>query len=732
VARVDIVAWTLIDGTVRSRENLRMLRLRFDRLLLGTAMAVALAAAGAASAASTKNASTNKPVIADATVPAVPPAEADAGAEVPKPADNAAATEPDTTSATADAPAKVETSPPAIKTEATAPVKTEATEATAPAKTEATAPVKTHATAPAKTEATAPVKTEAAPAAQQAVTETAPNDPLASLDPADRPIAEKIRDLLGAKVDKIFATKREHAAAETFYQNRNLAPLWIEKGVISERGKAVIARLRAADTDGLDPADYKTPDFAALSGADALAEAELKLTETVLTYARHVQAGRFSYTSVSKNIELPQQPPETADVLTKVADAPDAGKALDEFSPPQPLYRALKRKLAELRARSGGGASEIASGPELKLTKAPMEDPRVPLLRDKLGLKGDPADLHYDSKLAEAVKKYQRGNDLKVTGNLDEQTIRELNGPPRDRQIDTIIVNMERWRWYPRDMGKTRVMVNLPDFTLRLFRNDGQIWMTRIVIGKPAMPTPLLTETMKYITVNPTWNVPQSIVQNEYLPALEQDPTVLERMGLKVVRDRDGVHIYQPPGDNNALGRLRFNFPNRFDVYQHDTPDKYLFAESRRAYSHGCMRVQDPVHYAELLLSIERPSEGYTEDRIRRMFGRDEQDIQFPNPVPVHLTYQTAFVDDDGSLVSRPDIYGLDSRVLASIKTERGMIDVASKEHDHQTAEAATAASRRPVRTAQPAYSPGPVSFFGALFGGGYQQQPLRPPYRVR
>jgi L,D-transpeptidase YcbB len=615
---------------------------------------------------------------------------------------------PATTAATTTATADVGSTPDNLSSAVPAPAATPPAAAPTPAATPAAA-----------TPASAP------PAA---ASETAAPDPFAALDPADRPIAEKIRDLLAAKTDKIFASKKEHAAVETFYQNRNMAPLWLEKGVASERAKAAVARLRAADSDGLDLSDYKIPDFAA-SGADVLAEAELKFTETLLTYARHVQAGRFSYAEVSKNIELPQQPPEPSEVLTKLADAKDAGKALDEFSPPQKGYQALKAKLAELRNKLGAGTgNEIGEGPELKLVKVPMEDPRVPQLRERLGLKGDAGDLHYDTKLAEAVKKYQRGNDLKVTGALDAKTIRELNGPPRDKQIDIIIANMERWRWIPRDLGKTHVIVNLPDFTLRLMHNGSMMWTTRIVIGKPAMPTPLLVETMKYITINPTWNVPQSIVQNEYLPALEQDPTVLDRMGLKVVRDRDGVHISQPPGDGNALGRIRFNFPNRFDVYQHDTPEKYLFNETRRAYSHGCMRVQDPVKYAQLLLSIERPNEGYTEDRIRRMYGNNEQDIQFPAPIPVHLTYQTAFVDDDGQLQMRSDVYGLDSRVLALIKSERGMIDVATKERDRDAATSATASARRPAKL-PPQQSGG---FFQALFGGGTPPPVGRPPSRIR
>jgi len=314
-------------------------------------------------------------------------------------------------------------------------------------------------TVPAPAATTAPAAIPAPAAAPAAATETVAPDPFASLDPADRPIAEKIRELLAAKTDKIFASKKEHAAVEAFYQKRNDAPLWLDKGVMGDRAKAAVARIRAADSDGLDVSDYKIPDFAAASGADAQAEAELKFTETLLAYARHVQAGRFSYAALSKNIELPQQPPEPAEVLAKLADASDAGAALDQFSPPQKGYQALKAKLAELRGKSGAGTGhEIPDGPELKAQKVPMEDPRVPQLRDRLGLKGDAADLHFDAKLVEAVKKYQRTNELKVTGALDSQTVRDLNGPPRDKQIDIIIANMERWRWIPRDLGKTHVM----------------------------------------------------------------------------------------------------------------------------------------------------------------------------------------------------------------------------------------------------------------------------------
>jgi murein L,D-transpeptidase YcbB/YkuD len=205
-----------------------------------------------------------------------------------------------------------------------------------------------------------------------------------------------------------------------------------------------------------------------------------------------------------------------------------------------------------------------------------------------------------------------------------------------------------------------------------------QVWTTKIVDGKPTMPTPIMSAEMKFITVNPTWNVPPSIVAKEYMPALQQDPTVLERMGLTVSTNPDGtVHIAQPPGEKNALGRLRFNFPNKFLVYQHDTPEKHLFAYDKRAFSHGCMRVQDPVKYAEVLLSIVRPHDGYTQDRIQKMFGSSELDIPFPAFIPVHLTYQTAFVDNEGKLEFRDDIYGRDKALLAILKgDERKVADI--------------------------------------------------------
>jgi murein L,D-transpeptidase YcbB/YkuD len=691
---------------------------RYDRILASTALALILAAPlGSAAIAQEAAESAAAPSAAVSAAQRAAAKFAAAGLDAaikPQAADESPAASPvPELAAASSAPARTSMVP----KQATAP-----TEAPASPKDVATAPAETPAAKDSGKDAVAPA-TPASPAV--ATEQVAAPDPMASLDPADRAVAEKIRDLLAAKADKIFASKKERTAVEAFYQARNLAPLWLDKGVETARAKAVIARLKDADAEGLDVNDYKTPNFAGMS-PEALAEADVKLTQTVLTYSRHVQAGRFPYTRVSVNIELPQAPPEPADVLAKIAGAADAGKALEDFSPPHEAYKRLKAQLAQMRGKGDTGKM-IADGALLKLNaKAPMEDARVPLLREKLGLSGDASDLKYDAKLAEAVKKFQRANELPVTGNVDAKTIKEINGPPRDKSIDMVVSNMERWRWYPRDLGNAHVVVNLPDFMLKVMHNGAQVWTTRIVIGKVDKATPLLTETMKYVTINPTWNVPPSIVYGEYLPALQQDPTVLERMGLKVVNNRDGsVHIYQPPGEANALGRIRFNFPNRFLVYQHDTPDKHLFAHDARAYSHGCMRVQDPAKYAEVLFNIARPSENWTADRIKRMFGTGEQDIQLPVPIWVHLTYQNAFVDDAGQLQIRRDVYNLDSRTLAAIKSERGVVEPMQ---ERKREEVASTGQRR---LAAP-QAPRVVSFFEALFGGGHAQQarPV-PPRRV-
>ncbi len=520
--------------------------------------------------------------------------------------------------------------------------------------------------------ATAPSAPAALPAAEpakDAAKEVPPaSEPVkaaSNVPAADQPVADKLKDMLSGKSVRYFERKAERAAVEKFYGTRDYAPIWTQAGSPSANAKGVIARLKDAASDGLNASDYPVPDFAAATTPDALAEADLKLTASMLDYARQAQSGRMHWSQVSGDIQYPEHPTDPAEVLTNVTTAKDASAALDSYNPPQKLYQELKAKLAELRGQGEAPAITIDDGAVLKYApprgkKQPevvMEDPRVPQLRAKLGIAENADDDHYDAKVAEAVRKFQEGANLKPTGMLDSRTVAALNNPKRDKLIDTVVVNMERWRWLPRDLGAPAigdayVILNIPDYTLKVMQHGAQVWTTKVVTGKPGIhATPLLTETMKYITVNPTWNVPPSIVYGEYLPALQQDPTVLQRMGLRLEHNPDGsVHISQPPGEANALGRIRFNFPNKFLVYQHDTPDKYLFAKDERAFSHGCMRVQNPDQYASVLLNIEEPNEHYTPEKIRGMYGSSEIDLKFPTPIPVNITYQTAFVDDAGKL----------------------------------------------------------------------------------
>jgi L,D-transpeptidase YcbB len=608
--------------------------------------------------------------------------------------------------------------PEAAKTEA---VKTE------PAKTTTDSKPADVATTPASP---APVTT---PATASAPPAPEPAKAASNVPAADQPVAEKLKDMFAGKSLRYFDRKGERVAVEKFYGSRDYAPVWTRSGALTDSARGAIARLKDAAVDGLNAADYPVPDFAAAASPDALAEADLKLTSSVLDYARQAQSGRMHWSQVSGDIQYPEHPTDPTEVLTNVSTAKDASIALDSYNPPQKLYKALKAKLAELRGEGDVSMIRIGDGPALKYTpshnkKQPAEamvDPRVSQLRTKLGITENPDDNRYDAKVAEAVQRFQESVDIKATGVLDERTVNALNSPKRDRQIDTVLVNMERWRWLPRDLGAPSigdayVILNVPDFTLKVMQHGAQVWGTRVVAGKPGIhATPLLTETMKYITVNPTWNVPPSIVYNEYLPALQQDPTVLERMGLRLEHNRDGsVHISQPPGEANALGRVRFNFPNKFLVYQHDTPDKYLFAKDERAFSHGCMRVQYPDQYASVLLNITMPNEHYTPEKIRSMYGSSEIDLKFPTPIPVNITYQTAFVDDAGKLQVRKDVYGRDATMIALLKNSR------SKDLENVIAHSQPTYSRPPGGlppgvsfASDNSFSSGP-SFFDRLFGG--------------
>ncbi|HET7383029.1 MAG TPA: L,D-transpeptidase family protein [Pseudolabrys sp.] len=571
----------------------------------------------------------------------------------------------------------------------------------------------------------------ATPSAEPVKAATAPA--AAPVPTADSGVADKLRELIGSRqFEHLVGLKADRAGIEAFYSARNYAPLWVTNNAGNERAKAAIAYLAQADAVGLDPSDYRTPDFKSAATPDVLAETELKLTATSLMFARHAQIGRIHFTRVGADIQYDLVAPNPADVLAKLADGNDTGRVLDGFNPPQPEFKALRAKLAELRKGPVAADSRAEAKPEQsrvhvpdgKILRPGMKDARVVALRKRLDVAGDKDNPLYDDAVRDAVKTFQTESDIGVDGNLGPNTVRTLNGEQKEARhasadpIDTIIVNMERWRWLPRNLGNPHVIVNVPDYSLALY-NDGKVyWNTKIVAGKPGLATPMVSAEMKFITVNPTWNVPPSIIEKEYLPALEQDPQALDRIGLRLTQDADGtIHISQPPGAGNALGRIRFNFPNKFLVYQHDTPDKYLFAKEKRAFSHGCMRVQNPLTYGEKLLSLVLPKERYTEAKLESMFGGSEININFPKFIPVHLTYQTAFVDDAGKLQLRDDVYGRDAKMFAILKSsERKVADIA--------VERAPNTSSKPVRMPVGMYGGGGYSygggnnFFDWMFGG--------------
>lgn len=495
--------------------------------------------------------------------------------------------------------------------------------------------------------------------------------PLApQLASGDLQIAENLRLMLATDKGSNFDRKIERSAVEVFYRDRGFAPLWIEDGKVTSKAASAIASLKGVASEGLDPAEYPIPSFVS-NDAVALAAAEIRLTHSLLDYTRHAQAGRVSISRVSDDISYKQDIPSPSGVLNELASAANVIAVLASYNPPHKEYQALKQKLAELQNSNGGARLRISTGPTLRIKKVVMEDSRVPLLRARLGLNAK-SDIRYDQQLADAVASFQRQRGLSATGSLNAATIDALNAPTKNRNVDTIIANMERWRWIPRDLGKAYSILNIPDFTLKVVDSGDEIWQTKVVVGKPTTRTPIFSDKMRYITVNPTWNVPPSIVNNEYLPALQRNPDALSRMGIKIAQNPDGsIRMYQPPGERNALGQLRFNFPNRYLVYQHDTPDKRLFDRDRRAFSHGCMRVKDPEKYAEIVLSLTGTRKGFTAERVRKMFGGKEQQINLANPLPVHITYQTAFVSVSGALTIREDLYGHDAKILSLLKSEK-------------------------------------------------------------
>lgn len=547
-----------------------------------------------------------------------------------------------------------------------------------------------------------------APSAPPAASKTdgeaspAPATPSAPAAAASQP-APTFADRLHKALDDFAAAplegrdvKERHelrAAIADFYATRQYAPLWLDNSKPDAAAKSVMARLAHAGDDGLSLVGMPAPVFT--QNPDGLAAAEINLTMQVVAYARQASGSRIEPFRIGRLIGAKPTIPAPAAILTSVAAAgADAGTVLEGFNPPQAAYRALRDKLAELRREMPMAQGPIPRGPTLRVG---MSDPRVPLIRAKFGLDSESAskNLRYDTRVAAAVAHFQKAYGLPASGVLTARTLAALSDGQPSRLQAELIANMEMWRWMPRDMGKNRIEVNIPDFTVRAFHDDKMVWGNKVIVGKPKTPTPVFSSLVRYVIVNPYWNVPPSIIRKEMLPKLEQDPTYLARMGFETFTRHGHLVVRQPPGPKNALGRIKFIFPNDYAVYLHDTPARQLFNDKRRAFSHGCVRVDEPFGLAQAVFG---PDSRWTEQRVERLVGTTRHYINLPEPMPIHIEYFTAFVDADNHLQLRDDLYGYTRKVALALGLESEHL----RGHEKISAEPRRIKRRRSAQPEQP------------------------------
>ncbi len=484
-----------------------------------------------------------------------------------------------------------------------------------------------------------------------------------------------------------------------FYAERGGQPLWLKNGAFSEPALQIIGEVAKAKDWGLDPARFDVPvSVPANATEQQQIDVELKFTRAVLDYATQARIGQFEPEKISDLIDRASAAPSAYTVLSTVAAAPDVAQGLVSFHPQHPQYERLRKAYLALRDGTQGPAPvTIPDGPKLK---PGTSHPHVALMRKRLSVpvptadaddEGDPAE-RYDPALVDAVKVYQRDNGLKVDGIISKPVRLSLNGDKtesKDKRIERLLANMERWRWVPDDLGTLYIQNNIPEYMTRLVKDGEVIFTERIVVGRPNTPTSIFTDRMEYVEFNPYWNVPTSIKVNELLPSIQRNGGgALRRQGLRVryagqemdpeelnwgTVDIRNVDVFQPPGSGNALGRVKFMFPNRHDIYMHDTPSKSLFNESSRAFSHGCLRVRNPDAFAEALLA---ESNGMGQSDVKLQFATDQNhQLKLDRKVPVYVTYFTAWVADDGSISTKNDIYGHDPRTTLALAGRYDDID---------------------------------------------------------
>ena len=583
---------------------------------------------------------------------------------------------------------------------------------------------------------TSPGAPSTEPAADKKPEESQPSATTKAADAQSQPkrpvfALEELRDLL-PKVQEGAEASEETKAISATYGARRDDTIWVTPTGLNAKGLSALAEIKKADDWGLEAADYVLPSLP--DGASSttelprgqLAEAEMKLSFAVLAYARDARGGRITQPSKQLSSYLDRDPQviEPRILLEEIADAADPGDVLRKLHPQHPQFEKLRQKYLELRSKADSANDVVrlpSSGPKLV---PGMKHRDVGFLRQRLGVSvasagGVTADeTVYDVALVEAVKTFQEKNGQKPDGIVGKSTRAALNDitvPDPQR----LLANMEQWRWMPADMGETYINVNIPEFKVRVVQNGKVTFEERIVTGQIDKQTPVFSDELETIYFHPRWNVPESIKVLELYPSLARGGGSFQRQGLKLVRngreispssvdwgsaDIRNFDVYQPSGDGNVLGLVKFVFPNKHGVYLHDTTAKALFDEPSRPFSHGCMRVRNPLHFAEALLAIDKqwPASAITDILDREP---DETAVQLDKKIPIHVTYFTDVINDSGEEQIFKDVYGHEQRIKLALA---GKFDQIAIGRDHLA----------PVDFKRVQYAQSPDDF-GSFFGFG-------------
>jgi murein L,D-transpeptidase YcbB/YkuD len=495
-----------------------------------------------------------------------------------------------------------------------------------------------------------------------------------------------------------------------FYERRAYRPAWSgDSGPLSQIDDLVTA-IGHADREGLRPADYHLDRLQTTLGEirknqqknlpfnpHRLADLDLLATDAFLILGSHYLVGRINPETIDPEWMANRREADLAVVLQKALDANRIKATLEDLLPQQPGYGRLKEALQKYRDLAArGGWPSVPEGPKLQRGD---RGPRVALLRSRLvseGVlhQGDSVEAElFDNLLDEAVRQFQQRHGLDTDGVVGPVTLGALNVSAQDR-VRQIEVDLERWRWLPQELGQQYILVNIANFELDVVEGGQPVLVMKVVVGKDYRRTPVFSDKITYLVLSPCWNVPPSIAVEDKLPLIKKDPGYLAKQNMKLIggggaeaKEIDPMtvdwskitaqnfnyRLRQDPGPSNALGRVKFMFPNKFNVYLHDTPSRELFAKPERTFSSGCIRLEKPIELAQYLL---RDAPKWSRENILAAIDkRAEQTVQLPKKVPVHLLYWTAWVTEDGAAHFRKDIYGRDKLVAAALAEKPPIAD---------------------------------------------------------